>query len=79
MRTTLNLDDDIWAAAKALAKRERRSVGEILSELARQGLSQQNSHLVTEQESFYGFRPFPAGERVVTNELIDKLRDEDVY
>ena len=39
MRTTLTIDDDILAAAKHLAERERKSVGEVVSALARQGLS----------------------------------------
>jgi len=29
------------------------------------------------QESFYGFRPLPASGRIVTNELINRIRDEE--
>ena len=29
------------------------------------------------QESFFGFRPFPASGRIVTNELINRIRDEE--
>ena len=36
MRTTLNIDDEVLAAAKALAARERKSVGGVISALARQ-------------------------------------------
>ena len=39
MRTTLAIDDDVLAAARHLAGRERRSVGEVISALARQGLN----------------------------------------
>ena len=39
MRTTLAIDDDVLAAAKHLAQREQKSVGEVISSLARQGLS----------------------------------------
>lgn len=38
MRTTLQIDDDVLAAARALADAEGRSVGHIVSELARRGL-----------------------------------------
>lgn len=38
MRTTLSIDDDVLYAVKSLARRQRRSVGEVLSELARQAL-----------------------------------------
>ena len=35
MRTTLAIDDDVLAAAKAIAQQQRRSIGEVVSELAR--------------------------------------------
>ncbi len=38
MRTTLNIDDDVLYAVKALARRQGRSAGEVLSDLARQAL-----------------------------------------
>jgi len=34
---------------------------------------------VGEPEAIYGFRAFPSRGTVVTDGLIDKLRDEDVY
>ena len=37
MRTTLNIDDDVLAVARALAERTGRSIGSALSELARRG------------------------------------------
>jgi len=39
MRTTLSIDDDILLTAKHLAERDRKTVGEVISELARQGLA----------------------------------------
>jgi hypothetical protein len=39
MRTTLDIADDVLAAAKAIADEQRRSTGEVISDLARQGLS----------------------------------------
>ena len=38
MRTTLDLDDDVLAAARALAVAEGRSLGAVISDLAKRGL-----------------------------------------
>jgi len=38
VRTTLNLDDDVADAARALARSEGRPLGQVVSELARRGL-----------------------------------------
>jgi len=38
MRTTVNLDDDVVRAARSLARERGRSLGEVLSDLARRGL-----------------------------------------
>ena len=39
MRTTLDIDDDILAAAKDLAKAEGKTAGQVLSDLARRALT----------------------------------------
>ncbi len=39
MRTTLTIDDDVLAAARSLAESERKSVGQVISDLARSGLA----------------------------------------
>src|SRR5579862_8894385 len=39
MRTTLDIDDDILEAAKALARQTRRTAGSVLSDLARDALT----------------------------------------
>lgn len=39
MRTTLDIDDDILAAAKDLARMEGRTMGNVISDLARRGLT----------------------------------------
>jgi hypothetical protein len=38
MRITLRIDDDVLAAARSLARRQGRTVGEMISMLARKGL-----------------------------------------
>ena len=39
MRTTLNIDDDVLAVARALAERNGISLGSAISELARRGFA----------------------------------------
>jgi hypothetical protein len=36
MRTTLDIEDDVLAAVKDLARRQQRTAGQVLSSLARQ-------------------------------------------
>ena len=73
MRTTLDLDDDVLAAAKAIARRERRTAGEVVSDLARRTLNVQRSSSVVE---FLGFAPLSQRGRTVTNDDVNGLRDE---
>ena len=40
MRTSLDIDDDVLQAAKELARAEKKTAGQVLSELARKGLTQ---------------------------------------
>lgn len=74
MRTTLNVDDDVLLAVQERARRERRTAGQVLSELARESLI--GPAPVTEVESHHGFVPFPHRGPIVTNALIDALREE---
>ena len=79
MRTTLDIADDVLLAVKERARREKRSAGELLSDLAREALTHRRypPSGSNEPESFYGFEPLPSRGVVVTNELIDRLREED--
>ena len=80
MRTTLNIDDDLLIAVKELAKRESRSAGAVVSRLLRQSLlhdTRGGEESGGEEAGVeFGFRPFPMRGGVVTNELIDRLREE---
>ena len=76
MRTTLDIEDDVLFAAKDLARREKKTAGQIISALARKGLSGAERSLVRETKAVYGFRPFPREGRVVSNELINRLRED---
>ena len=80
MRTTLDIDDDVLQAAKALARREKKTAGEIISELARRALGASPAGPAPKApRAPHGFRPFPRRGGIVTNELIDKLREGDAY
>ena len=73
MRTTLDIDADVLAAAKELADRERSTAGKVLSRLARQalvsGADAPIHSFAAEPQSVYGFTPFPSQGCLVTNEL----------
>jgi len=80
MRTTLDIEDDVLHAARERAQREKRSIGEVISELARRALTAMPEPLsVKEPKPVYGLRPFARRGGIVTNELIDKLREDDAY
>lgn len=76
MRTTLNIADDVLFAAKDRARREKKTVGEIISDLARRALTGIPSD-PPRSESFFGFEPIPPGGTPVTNELINQIREEE--
>jgi hypothetical protein len=78
VRTTLDIADDVLGAAKELARRDKKSAGEVISELARRGLKVSSTGETQGRvEEFFGFRPFPSRGGVVTNAIIDQLREED--
>ena len=79
MRTTLSLDDDVLLAVKERARREHRSAGAVLSDLARQALTNQHQAVRSGgTEDFHGFRPLPHRGDAVSNALIDRLREDEV-
>jgi hypothetical protein len=82
MRTTLDIDDDLLAAAKELARRERSTAGEVISRLVRHSLTGEPAGPASGSRSrpaaVAGFRPFPARRGVVaTDEQVEALRDAE--
>ena len=76
MRTTLDIDEDVLQAVKERARREKRSAGEVLSELAREALTGSLRGVeIAETPSFYGFEPFPHRGPAISNIVIDQLRE----
>jgi hypothetical protein len=74
MRTTLDIDQDILLAAKEIARDQGVSAGKALSDLARKGLI--GPPLTWETKNGVPQLPIQPGARVVTMELVNKLRDE---
>jgi hypothetical protein len=86
MRTTLDIEDDVLFAAKEIARREKKSLGQVISDLARRAFAQgpdqppgnrPGAARASERLAAYGIHPLPARGGLVTNELIDRLRDEE--
>ena len=75
MRTTLAIDDDVLVAARHLAERDRKTVGEVVSALARQGLSR-GARSVRAARNCVPLLPLRKGAASVTLELVNQLRDE---
>lgn len=74
MRTTLNLDDDVAEAARALAHAERRPLGQVVSDLARRGLAPE----LAESEQEDGFPAFrvPADAPPITPRMVREALEE---
>ena len=81
MRTTLDIDDDVLATAKELARRERTSAGSVLSRLARQALvggdPDRPAAAARRSRAVGGFQPFPSRGVVVSNDDVNALRDAE--
>jgi hypothetical protein len=72
MRTTLDLDDDVLAAARSLAAARKQTMGKVVSDLVRQSLA-------TKLKTGPSGVPLLPRRRgiIVTNELINKLREDE--
>lgn len=74
MRTTLMIDDDVLAAAKGLAARQNKTVGEVISARARQALRPTSAS--AEVRNGVPLLAVRVGSVPVTPELVNQLRDE---
>ena len=74
MRTTLAIDDDVLAAAKELAVTQQKSVGEVISDLARKSLRPADPRRKT-RNGVPLLAVSPNTPRV-TSELVRQLREE---
>jgi len=73
MRTTVTIDDDVLVVARALAARNRISLGSALSELARRGVKNSSSSVDNGDGSKFAVSP---GAALITSEDVDlAIRD----
>lgn len=85
MRTTMDLDADALMAAKELARAENTSLGKVVSRLIRRALTGEEVGAAaslhaqaappSEAVARTGFLPFAPRGSVVSNELIEHLRE----
>lgn len=74
MRTTLDIGDDVLAAARQLARDERRTIGDVLTDLSRVGLKQRHAGFSVRK----GIPVLPRrSDVVVTLEMVNAWRDEE--
>lgn len=73
MRTTLDIDDDVLRAARELARDEGRSIGGVVSDLARRGLTPAR----VEREHGRPVIRSPAGAPPITPEMVRRALDEE--
>lgn len=79
MRTTIDIEPDVLSAAKEIARQKHVGVGKVVSDLLRQALTGETGSYSQSDSSTSatGFEPFPARGVIVTNDLIDRLRDAE--
>ncbi|MBY5790487.1 CopG family transcriptional regulator [Rhizobium leguminosarum] len=73
MKTTLAIDDDVLDAAREIAERQEKNLGEVISDLARRSLEMQQ--LAPRRNGVPLIKRKPTG-RTITPEIVNKLRDE---
>jgi hypothetical protein len=83
VRTTLTIDPDVLAVARDLAKAQGQTIGQVVSNLARCGLTARQVEQATPQPdgldqwlANQGITPFQGGTAVVTNQAVNELREE---
>ncbi len=70
MRTTLAIDDDILDVARSLSEARGKSLGEVISELARRGLAPR-ADSAAEEDGFPVFS-VSSGAMPITSEVVQK-------
>jgi hypothetical protein len=77
VRTTLAIDDDVIAYVRAHARRERISIGEALSRLARQGIQASQLPPPSTVRPKSRFALLPARAEVITSEHVRRLMEQE--
>jgi hypothetical protein len=74
MRTTISIDDDLFETAKALAAQRRVSVGKVISELMRKGLSAETK--ITMGSGGFPIFQVPQNARPITLNTVQEAEAE---
>jgi hypothetical protein len=77
MRTTLDIEEDVLHAAKELAQREGSTAGQIISALARRGLTFPKMKFQTSPSVRKGVPLVRSRGEVVTCDRIGKIMDQE--
>ena len=77
MRTTLAIDDEVFAYARAHAQRERISLGEAVSRLAREGIAAQGRPAQAPAKPRSRYALLPARAETITSEHVRALMDQE--
>jgi hypothetical protein len=77
MRTTLDIEDDVLQAAKELAHQEGSTAGQVISRLARRGLTAPAARSSKSPTTRGGVPLLSSRGEVVTLEHVQKLRDKE--
>jgi hypothetical protein len=77
MRTTLDIDDDILAAAREHAARERKSLGAVISALARESLRRPQVPARRGGRAARRFALLPPRDEIITVEHVRSLQDAE--
>jgi hypothetical protein len=77
VRTTLDIDPDVLQAAKELALREGTTAGQVLSALARRGLTTAANPSATAERSRSGIPVLPSRGEIITLEKVQQLMDKE--
>lgn len=77
MRTTLALDDDIFAYAREPAVRERISIGKAISKLALDGIRSQSETVCCRMPLTSKYALLPRRDEVMRSERVRDLTDQE--
>lgn len=74
MRTTVDLDEDILRVAKSLARESEKSLGRVISDLARRGLAPSETPRTRSKIPVFDRLP---GAKPVTSEMVKELLESE--
>ena len=77
MRTTLSLDDDVYAQASALARLQRKPLGKVVSDAFRRANQPAKIKISTKSDGLPVFSVPGAKKIHLTNKMIAELEEEE--